>query len=280
MPCPICATTARRVATKDGYDLARCGRCAHTFVMDPPSPDELARHYEYARDPAAVPAFVYPILRGVIRGFPRARSTGRLLDVGFGAGAMLRVAAELGWEAHGIEIARSAIDAVRAAGVRAELVEGDFLTYPYERGSFDVVVFDGIVANLRHPLDFLSRAREVLRDGGLLYATTPHGRGVSARVLGADWSACAPPEHLHLFSSRSIALAARRSGFSSARTYTRGVNPLELARRVRLANAAPRGTAVNAVLMRSGSGRFLKRVANALLRAAGLGDQLYLEATA
>jgi SAM-dependent methyltransferase len=271
---------AHRLAAKDGYDLARCGRCQHTFVMDPPPAEDLARHYEYARDPAAVPDFVFPILRGVVSGFDRVRCTGRLLDVGFGAGAMLRAASELGWEAHGIEIARSAIDAVRAAGIRAELAEGDFLTHPYEPGSFDVVIFDGIVANLRYPLTFFARAREVLRGGGLLYATTPNGRGLSALVLGAEWSACAPPEHLHLFSSRSIAVASRRSGFASTRTYTRGVNPYELLRRFGRGRTTPRGTAVNAALMRTGSGRLVKRAANAVLRATGLGDQLYLEANA
>lgn len=280
MRCPICGSLARGVGKKDGYEIARCTRCEHGFVVDPPSPEALAEHYEYERGLQNVRRFVYPILASVIRGFTPFRSTNRLLDVGFGAGAMLRVAAELGWEAHGIEIARSAIEAATAAGIRAEFAEGDFLTYPYEPRSFDVVIFDGIVANLPEPQAFFSRAHEVLRPGGLLYVTTPHGRGASCRVLGTAWSAWAPPEHLHLFSTRSIAIAARTAGFSRVRTYTRGVNPYELMKLFRRSARTPRGTEVNAALLRSGSGRLVKRTANAILRATGLGDQLYLEAIA
>lgn len=244
-----------------------------------PSVDDLRKHYEYERGLGQVPAFVFPILRGVMRRFEPHRSTGRLLDVGFGAGALLRVASEAGWEAHGIEIAHAALEAARDAHIEADLVEDDFLTYPYELRSFDVVVFDGIVANLPEPLAFFRRAHQVLRPGGLLYVTTPHGRGLTSRLLGTSWSACAPPEHLHLFSKRSITLAARSAGFSGTNAYTRGLNPLELLTVFRRSAKPPRGTAVNAALVRSGSGRLLKQVANAALRSADLGDQLYLEAT-
>lgn len=278
--CPICGAPGRHVGTKHGYVITRCTSCAHSFVADQPSTEELRQHYEYERGLQNVPDFVFPILRSVLRRFEPYRTTGRLLDVGFGAGALLRVASEAGWDAHGIEIAHAAVEAAREARIGAKLVEGDFLVYPYEPRSFDVIVFDGIVANLPEPLAFFTRAHEVLRPGGLLYVTTPHGRGLTARVLGTSWSALAPPEHLHLFSARSIALAARGAGFTAARTYTRGLNPLELIKVFRGSATPPRGLAVNAALVRTGSGRVLKHVANAVLRSTNLGDQLYLEARA
>ena len=48
----------------------------------------------------------------------------------------------------------------------------------------------------------------MLRPGGLFWTTTPHARGLSARVLGLKWRCIWPPEHLQLFSvawSKSVA---------------------------------------------------------------------------
>jgi len=80
----------------------------------------------------------------------------------------------------------------------------------------------------------LAGIARVLRPGGLLWATTPHARGISARILGASWSVVDPPSHLQLFSIRGLRKLLRRSGFDEVLIDAEGVNPQELLRRGRV----------------------------------------------
>ena len=48
-----------------------------------------------------------------------------------------------------------------------------------------------IIEVIEHVADvsaLLAASRRLLRPGGALYVTTPHGRGISARLLGTSWS--------------------------------------------------------------------------------------------
>jgi 2-polyprenyl-3-methyl-5-hydroxy-6-metoxy-1,4-benzoquinol methylase len=295
--CPVCGARPRALDVGTYCDNALCcRRCGHTFVATLPTAAELARIYDrygYDRlDEEPPPAFLDLILVDLMRSFEPYRQTQRFLDVGFGAGGLLRVAKSQGWKTYGVETSPWAVEVGnrRALG---ELVRGDFLVAPLPAASFDVVVMTELIEHLLDPLPFLRRAAELLRPGGLLYVTTPHGRGVSGRVLGASWSILRPPEHLQLFSIRSARRSVKEAGFREARVYTQGLLPHELVgalrRRlvdrgdaVRPAPAAPdrvaKGYQLNETLTRSVGGRAFKRMANVALGATRLGDSLRIEA--
>src|SRR5262249_5882897 len=147
--------------------------------------------------------------------------------VGFGAGAGLKAFADAGWEAHGIETSSIATERARARGMH-EAVEGDFLRAPYDAGFFDLIVMSELIEHVVSPIQFLQQAARLLRAGGALYLTTPNGTGLSARVLGMTWSVIAPPQHLHLFSPKSLRIALRRAGFHRSRVQMHGLHPAEL----------------------------------------------------
>jgi SAM-dependent methyltransferase len=291
--CPICGGHRLQPLGSHGeYRLARCRICQHSFVINLPTADTLRMVYErYSYDVRhlqAVPAFVFPILTGVVTTFASHRRTNRLLDVGFGAGALLRVATDRGWEAHGIETSALAVRQARANGV-AHVIEGDFFAAPYREGLFDVIVMDGVLEHLPEPAKFVQKAARLLRPAGLFYATTPHGRGLSGRLLGTSWSVSAPPEHLHLFSRGSMVRCLRNAGFSGVRVQTRGTNPYELVaylrRRLRPSAAGisfDRVTSsyrLNEALVSSRNGRIVKQVVNGVLDWTRLGDGLAVYAT-
>jgi 2-polyprenyl-3-methyl-5-hydroxy-6-metoxy-1,4-benzoquinol methylase len=250
---------------------------------------------------ATVPPFIFDILSGVVRTFSPYRSRhARLLDVGFGAGALLRVARDAGWNTHGVEASRAAVDQGNRHRL-GELVHGDFLHATWPEGHFDVVVMTELVEHLILPESFLEAAARLLRPGGLLYMTTPHGRGISGRMLGASWSVLRPPEHLHLFSIASMKELLRRTSFVGARVYTQGILPHEIAAHLRRrlgvalrggdlstrqrvdgpSNTPPANpdrvqdsSRLNESVMHTGLGRLGKRLANEVLRTARLGDSL------
>jgi 2-polyprenyl-3-methyl-5-hydroxy-6-metoxy-1,4-benzoquinol methylase len=180
---------------------------------------------------AELPAFLLRLVDELVITLEPYRQNGRLLDVGFGAGALLRSARDRGWQTSGIERSPPAITA--AEGHRlGELILGDFPTAPLASAPFDVVTMIEIIEHLAHPDPFLRRAREVLRPGGVLCLTTPHGRGLNGRLRGPAWSMFAPPEHLELYSIASITHRLRRAGFEHIHVSTRSFFPNEILSRL------------------------------------------------
>ncbi len=292
--CPVCAGPPRELGTTEGgWDTLVCDACGHTFVRDYPTNEELTAHYaSYAyenNDLSTLEPFLQGILEDVVRSFEPFRRTGRLLDVGFGAGGLLSVAKAHGWETWGVETAEAAVTKGREHQL-GHLVRGDFATLELDDGTFDVVVMSELIEHLPEPAPFLERAARVLRPGGLLYTTTPHGRGLSGRVLGAGWSVLRPPDHLHLFSVASLRRSLERAGFSDVNVYTQGLLPHELLAHAKakvtgslsLRAATPgklpdrtvKAYAVNRALTSRRAGKAIKSTVNALLRTTKLGDSL------
>jgi len=91
------------------------------------------------------------------------------LEVGCGEGMLARRLCRIVPNVVAIDLDQSSLDLARAQmpGANIDYVCGDFLTYPFVRGSFDVI---GSVATLHH-MDAavaLGRMRDLLRPGGTL----------------------------------------------------------------------------------------------------------------
>jgi SAM-dependent methyltransferase len=63
----------------------------------------------------------------------------RVLDIGCGAGAFLRLVADRGGEAHGIDASEALVDYARERLPEADLRVGEMEELPWEDGSFDLV---------------------------------------------------------------------------------------------------------------------------------------------
>ena len=285
-PCPACAAvSARRAGVKDGWTLVRCRTCATLYTAVLPTPGELTAYYAgyYHDSSPAVPPFVASRLDEIVAGFASFRSTNRLLDIGFGAGSLLAAAQRGGWTVCGTELSAPAVEAARGLGY--DVVLGSLDEGAFAGQEFDVVTAVEVIEHLTDPLGLLTRAAAVLRPGGLLWMTTPHGRGISARMLGDRWSVVSPPEHIQWFSVRGMRGMLRRAGFRSMRLSTRGTNPSEIVSRCRgrdlTANERVHSSyRWNERLSGGRSARVVKGAANAVLSATGLGDSLVVRATA
>jgi SAM-dependent methyltransferase len=118
----------------------------------------------------------------------------RVLDVGCGEGMLARRLAGLVPQVSGIDADTASIDLARRqdpAG-EIELIRGDFLTYPFEPGSFGMITS---VAALHHmdPAAALGRMGRLLQPGGRLAIV-----GLACPRLPADlpWEASAATAHL------------------------------------------------------------------------------------
>jgi SAM-dependent methyltransferase len=275
--CPGCGgTSSRALGIKRGFELRRCRACGTVFTARLPAPQEAANYggYYHAGNLQERP-LARERLGELVASFDRYRQANRWLDVGFGAGTLMRAAADAGWSVAGTEVAPAAAEAVRGLGLEVHL--GDLSELELPKRSFDVVSFVEVVEHVPDAQALLGRAAGLLRAGGAVYLTTPNGRGISAMALRERWSVMAPPDHLQLFSVKGVKSALRRAGLSTTSVQTHGVNPYELLAAVRRNGFTPsdRGTSsrrLNESLSSSRGGRRVKRLANTILDLSRLGD--------
>jgi len=296
--CPSCGSEcAVERGTKNNFRMLACRDCLTLYVRSLPARGE-AKDYDsyYGPENLTVPTFIERWLDEIVATFAPYKQQGRLLDVGCGAGSILQAAQRAGWTPHGMEVSRTAADHNTSQGF--DVFCGELAEAQYPDGHFDVVIASEVLEHVASPSAMLAEIARVLRPGGLLWATTPHGRGVSARVLGLGWSAVSPPEHLHLFSLTGIKRLLEDAGFRRVQVVTHGVNPYEIVHglRSRRSPTAAAGAAqeqeaaghgfnrvetsyqLNEFLSESPSRRALKALANGMLGVARLGDSLKIRA--
>ncbi|MGH9277961.1 MAG: class I SAM-dependent methyltransferase [Acidimicrobiales bacterium] len=272
----------------NGFYLLRCEICATLYTPDVAISD-FSEEYEgyYTDDNLHYPAFVGTSLDRTFAGFAPYRRSGRMIDVGFGAASTMEAAARAGWDVEGVEVSKPAVEHAQELGFTVKHCELHEAGYP--DGHFDVAISSEVLEHVADPRGLLREIARVLRPGGLLWATTPHGRGISARLLGLQWSVVVPPEHLQLFSRSAMYRMFDAADLRITAIRTEAVNPIELVRHYRPRRSSGRsargGVEPEFDRVRSGyailermysrpSLRMAKNGMNSMLSVARMGDSL------
>ncbi len=146
----------------------------------------------------------------------------RILDAGCGSGGLgLARAVHPAWEVVGIE--RDAVLAARARERCSRVLEGDLAgvlpRLAAEGERFDAVVFADVLEHLEDPVEALSRARRLVRDGGRLVVSVPnvgHLSVVRDLLLGRFDpvpSGLCDAGHLRWFTKESLRAALEEAGW-------------------------------------------------------------------
>lgn len=265
--------------------MMRCRSCGTVFTSSLPSTQAEAEDYSayYHERNLEVPVFLRQRLDELVHGLEPFRRGGRWLDVGCGAGALLHAASRGGWQVVGTEVAPAAAEAVRAEGFDVRLGELD--SVGLEPASFDVISAVEVIEHVADPGGLIQETAGLLRPGGALYITTPHGKGMSARLLRTDWSVMSPPEHLQLFSIRGLKTVLSAAGLEVLRVRTHAVNPRELLTSLRRdgdvggGERVASGYRLNEALSTGRAGRAAKAAVNGTLNVMRLGDALKVTAS-
>lgn len=126
---------------------------------------------------------------------------GKILDIGCGAGKLLRVAASVGYECHGVEPSEQARRILEESGFKAyeSLAETVF-----PKKYFDVIVFNQSIEHMPDPIAALKKALESLVDDGVLIVSVPNFASNERRIFGNYWRHVDVPRHLFHFSPNTL----------------------------------------------------------------------------
>lgn len=129
----------------------------------------LGEYYEY--DALSPESKTYRDYREALVELSKETSGKKLLEVGCGQGAFLKVARTQGWDVSGLDSAPENIRALQHEGIDGILA--DFSDYETE-DLFDAVVLWDLIEHPQVPLFFIRKAYELLKEGGVLLIATPH----------------------------------------------------------------------------------------------------------
>ncbi len=115
--------------------------------------------------------------------------TGRLLDIGCGAGFVIDQVRDLFDEVHGLDATRAMLDRVDTSSGNVTLHEGVAEALPFENASFDLVTAYSVLHHLADHRPVLAEAARVLCPGGILYVDLEPNR--------AFWQAIGEVERSH-----------------------------------------------------------------------------------
>lgn len=138
---------------------------------------------------------------------------GRLLDVGCATGEFLMAAKGRGWSIHGVETSSAAAEQARRV-TGGDIHAGTLDTTSYQDGYFSAITMWDVIEHLQSPRSYIEHASRLLKQGGLLGVTTPNIRSLAYRLLGREWEAIGPNDHLYYFSPRTLARLLTDNGFA------------------------------------------------------------------
>lgn len=284
--CVACGSSdAQKLGNKNELDIVCCRKCRSLYT--PYSPWYTSAYfylgYYLKSEETQTPPFVLQRLEEITTDFTPYRKTNRLLDLGCGAGDLLAAARTNGWQAQGVDVAAHVVNHVRQRGF--EVFEGELHEAAFPSQHFDVVTAAELLEHIPDPRALVQEVARILRPGGLFWTTTPHARGLSARVLGLGWRCIWPPEHLQLFSIGGLKELLGSAGFRNIRVDTTGGNPVEIWHALGKPKSAPKTVdqhfdrvltsyQLNESLMKSRARRALKSTVNSFLNLSRLGDSL------
>ncbi len=211
----------------DAANYVRCLSCGLTYVLPMPAEADMVVRAEYwaqkyhTQETKIVqhysPDFQKVAFSAHLAHLSPYRKNGRLLDVGCGIGGFLSAAKGAGWDTFGVDVSSSALIAL---GKGLNVRHSNLADAAFERDYFDAITLFDVVEHIPAAFPLFTEINRILRPGGCVYILTPNLQGVSAKLLGREWEAIEPQDHVVLFRKRDLQRMLARAKFGNTRGWT------------------------------------------------------------
>jgi 2-polyprenyl-3-methyl-5-hydroxy-6-metoxy-1,4-benzoquinol methylase len=228
--CPVCCSSnfvAENMLSDDRYGypgkfaLMRCCECDHAFLRQDFTPEQLTELYSkyYPRSSFDIEQHKpYKEVLGLRVWFDGLYSNPflyvprnvRVLDIGCGFGESLGYYEARGCEAYGVDADENIRWVADKFGYNLHV--GLFKSDIYKPDFFDYVTMAQVIEHAIDPVETFKNVAKVLKPRGCLILSTPNAKGWGSRIFGKKWINWHAPYHVHLFSGKSMKLAAEKAG--------------------------------------------------------------------
>ena len=193
--------------------IVKCGKCGLVYTNPRLKSEYVYRQYQAAIDPVylAEKKGRHLTFTHSLNEIEELAPKGKILDVGCYAGFFLEVAKERGWQIYGLE------PSVWASQYARDTLGLDIKTAAFEQAGFsekefDVVTLWDTLEHLMSPVGTLKQVHRVLKDEGLICASTINIDSLFARVLGGKWPQLMQM-HMYYYSPDTLSKLFTRCGF-------------------------------------------------------------------
>lgn len=206
--CVVCGAGKFQMLFKRNRGaMERCRACGLVQVVPMPTGREIAALYHEDFDHFAPYLEQLEVHRAYFRQKLASLKGKRFLDIGCAMGVLLEEAQKRGIEAYGVDISKDAVAYCRKKGLR--------VSENFPKKKFDVVTAFQVIEHERDPVRFMNRVHTLLKKGGLFVLATPNYGGWWRRVMGKRWVGFTHPEHVTLWSPRSLTFLMEKTGFKN-----------------------------------------------------------------
>ncbi|MGN7249194.1 class I SAM-dependent methyltransferase [Janibacter anophelis] len=206
--CEVCGAVVRGQAIRGGCVVERCERCGHLERDLERCPAD-HRDLAYGGEPTLDRIRLGLTYRELVRdGVP-----GRVFEVGYGSGSMLRRFLDDGARVGGVDPDQLGIGVDEVVRERGDLRVGGIEDTSGLPGDQDLVYGIHVLEHVVDPHAALRSSLELLRPGGTASFLTPAGDSSGVERYGAAWWMLEDPTHVRFFTADSLARAAEAAGF-------------------------------------------------------------------
>jgi hypothetical protein len=238
--CLLCDSNDSQVLIEEnGYQGRKCAGCGLIYVSPRPAVDEI--HDLYGHDEAKVTAeshitSAFPkrlYARHHLNLIQRYQSSGKLLEIGAGAGYFLDEARKRGFDCHGIEFnpiqARYITDHLFIDCEQTALGESSYMDE-----KFDLIYHCDVISHFYNPIEELGLMNHVLNMGGYMVFETGNIGDMDDEYLQYI-TQFQYPDHLFFFGVKNLENLLEKTGFELVRLHRFSLMPqLRLSRAISL----------------------------------------------
>ena len=238
--CVVCDSASTKYwRTVNDYPLWKCKKCELLFAHPLPTDQELDEFYNknYHSAGAGYAGFGYQDYEERNYNWTPARvayyekfekkllqyvtKEAKLLDLGCATGAFLIFLRERGWQKlSGIEYSKDAVTTARKYDL--DVLDGKIDDAPYPDECFDVVYSHFVIEHVKDPHSFMKAVHRVLKPGGYFICGTDDFGCLRTKLInfranfgGAIFNEIKPPEHVLMYSKKTLSTLVERHGFKT-----------------------------------------------------------------
>lgn len=214
--CIICGKKQKFKFKYRGYHYYRCQSCGLLSTYPLPERSTIERHYtrgfeegnyqllrRYIRHYLPVYQKFVRVIEGRLRLYNLSLQGLRVLDVGCFTGELLELLRDKGADVYGLELQDRALE-IANQKLPGRIFKADIYSNDFPQIQFDIIMMLGLIEHVIDPVRLLKRSSDLLKKGGIMIIQTPNNACFLAKILGKYWPPCAPVEHIHLFSKKSL----------------------------------------------------------------------------